>query len=511
MSKKNLFKQVEMTHLKSNVFDLSHDVKLSMKMGNLVPIMCEPVIPGDNWRIGCESLIRFAPLVAPVMHRMDVTMHYFFCPNRLVWPAWETYIAGTKSGTDEPTHPFITLNGNSANPTVLPLANYFGIPFSGDGGQTENINALPFAMYQKIYNEYYRDQNLISEARDFCVDGNNSAFAANLLVMQKRAWEHDYFTACLPNPQQGASVSLPLGTVELNGASTNAGVIVDAATQTPLAPGGPLSIGLGGELLSDDVGGVQSAYDPNGTLQVGATTISDLRRATKLQEWLEKAMRGGNRYIEFIRSMFGVQSSDKRLQRPEYITGIKSPVVISEVLNTTGTEDLPQGNMAGHGVSVVSGEYGSYYAEEHGYIIGIMSVMPKTAYQQGIPKHFLKINDKYEHYFEQFAHIGEQEVLERELKAFTSGYGSNTFGYIPRYSEYKFANNRTAGDFQTTLDYWTLTRQFATGPALNQTFIECVPDTRIFAVEDGTDYLWCHVYNKVSARRKMAFFGTPRF
>lgn len=509
MSKKNLFKQVEMTHLKSNTFDLSHDVKLSMKMGNLVPIMCTPVIPGDSFRIGCESLIRFAPLVAPVMHRMDVTMHYFFCPNRLVWPDWEIYIAGTKSGTDDPIHPYFTIAGTSALMSNSPLLNYLGIPV-GDAAVTCNINALPLAIYQKIYNEYYRDQNLISAVQDSLAEGDNTASLSAYSTLRKRAWEHDYFTACLPNSQQGNAVSIPLGNVEINPLAATAGRLVGTDDHLPVNAG-PVDTNAFGDLL----GGTPAEsvlYDPNNTLQVGSTTITDLRRATKLQEWLEKAMRGGNRYIEFIRSMFGVQSSDRRLQRPEYITGIKSPVIISEVLNTTGTEDAPQGNMAGHGVSVVSGQYGNYFAEEHGYIMGIMSVVPKTAYQQGIPKHFLKINDRYEHYFEQFAHIGEQEVTYREIMAFkTGGTPTGTFGYIPRYSEYKFENNRTAGDFQTTLDFWTLTRQFSNQPALNQEFIECVPDTRIFAVEDGTDYLWCHVYNKVSARRKMPFFGTPRF
>jgi len=139
-----------------------------------------------------------------------------------------------------------------------------------------------------------------------------------------------------------------------------------------------------------------------------------------------------------------------------------------------------------------------------------MSVMPKTAYQQGIAKKFLKINDRTEYYFEQFAHIGEQAVENQEVYAFTAD-ATDTFGYIPRYSEYKFENNRTAGDFKTTLDYWTLTRQFASAPALNEEFITCTPDTRIFAVEDGSDYLWCHVYNKVKVSRKMPYFGNPRF
>jgi hypothetical protein len=229
----------------------------------------------------------------------------------------------------------------------------------------------------------------------------------------------------------------------------------------------------------------------------------------------EKNARGGTRYIENILMHFGVKSSDKRLQRPEYITGVKTPVVISEVLNTTGNENqLPQGNMAGHGVAVTTGKYGSYFCEEHGYIIGIMSVMPKTAYQQGVPKTYLK-NDPLDFFWPSFAHIGEQPVVNAELFAYTTG-DQNTFGYVPRYAEYKFMPNRVAGDFRTTLDYWHLGRIFNNLPSLNQTFIECAPEDvdRIFAVLDepeGTDNLYCQVLHKIRAVRPMPKFGTPMF
>jgi hypothetical protein len=229
-----------------------------------------------------------------------------------------------------------------------------------------------------------------------------------------------------------------------------------------------------------------------------------------LQEFLEKNARGGTRYIENILVHFGVRSSDKRLQRPEYITGTKSPVVISEVLNTTGeTGGLPQGNMAGHGVSVGSGTVGYYKCEEHGFIIGIMSVMPKTAYQQGIPRQYLKF-DSLDYYWPSFAHIGEQEVMNQELYAYTSTK-EDTFGYLPRYAEYRFTPNRVAGDFRNSLEYWHLGRVFGSQPALNQTFIECDPTDveRIFAVQAGDDNLYCHVLNKVKAIRPIPVYGTP--
>lgn len=227
---------------------------------------------------------------------------------------------------------------------------------------------------------------------------------------------------------------------------------------------------------------------------------------------VRKNARGGTRYIENILTHFGVRSSDKRLQRPEYITGVKSPVIISEVLNTTGeSAGLPQGNMAGHGISVSTGKYGDYYCEEHGFIIGIMSVMPKPAYQQGIPRQYLKF-DPLDYYWPSFANIGEQGVKVEELYAYTPTK-DDVFGYVPRYAEYKYTPCRVAGDFRNVLDYWHMGRIFSTEPTLSQEFIECTSEDvdRVFAVQDETDNLFCHVYNKVTAVRPMPKFGTPMF
>lgn len=498
---KNLFNSIKLNAPKKNSFDLSHDVKLSASMGNLTPILTLECVPGDKFNLSCESLIRFAPLVAPVMHRMDVTMHYFFVPNRIVWNNWEKFITDADSGIVAPymvVNPLLTAAESK-------FMDYMGIPPLPGGGFNANVNALPFAAYQMIYNEYYRDQNLITEVPFALTDGSNST-NAELLKMRQRAWEHDYFTASLPFAQKGSAVDIPLGTLSTSyqkivgtdnlGGSDPIATTTAAIYDVPAAPA-PLVPGL---------------WAPGQNVDVDPTTINDLRRAFRLQEWLEKNARGGTRYIESILSHFGVRSSDKRLQRPEYITGVKSPVIISEVLNTTGEDGgLPQGNMAGHGISVSSGRAGSYFCEEHGYIIGIMSIMPKTAYQQGIPRTYLKA-DTLDFYFPSFANIGEQEVKLQELYAYSANAGT-TFGYVPRYAEYKYMPSRVAGDFRTTLDFWHLGRIFASEPALNQTFVECIPEntTRIFAVEDGTDPLYCHVYNKIQAIRPMPKFGTPSF
>lgn len=506
---------VKISKPKRNVFDLTHDVKTSFNMGELVPIMVEECVPGDKFKIGCDSLIKFAPMVAPVMHRMDVTIHYFFVPYRILWQndGFQHFIMDMPR-EGEPAVPAFPWRRVEA---VSRLDNYLGIPFkpTGADGDHENINAMAHAAYQCIYNEYYRDQNLIAPINYKLVDGDNSG-NAELDQLRRRAWGRDYFTSALPYPQAGAAVEVPLGDVVAKPYSehtinptwkTEAGGVLTAGNVTGSA--GP-AVGI------NQTGGNNTYYDPGDTLEVEATLINNLRKAFKLQEWQEKALRGGRRFKEFIRAMFGVETSDARLQRPEYITGIKAPVIVNEVLNTTGDAGtgLPQGNMSGHGQAALSKEYsGDYYCEEHGLIIGIMSVMPITAYIDGLPRFFTKTKDFTQYYFEQFAHLGEQPILAKEIYAFNSG-GEDTFAYTPMYSEYRVKAPRVSGDFakDNSLLQWHLARKFEAMPSFSQDFIECNPSSRIFAVEDpDVQKMYVYHLNRVKAIRPIPVFGTPTF
>ena len=518
----SIFSKVAMPRPQTNTFDLSHDRKFSGKIGELMPISVMEVVPGDKFNIKATNLTRFAPLITPIMHQASVYCHFFFVPNRILWPNWENFISGGEDGLADPTFPTVDLT----IPTqygVQTLADYLGLP---TGNQLTDVSALPFAAYQKIYQDYYRDENLITKTDVSVSDGTQSSVdTIELASMKKRAWQHDYFTSALPWTQRGPEATIPLGTTApINWQNNSTGTYVrDNNTGNPISNvvfdgAAAFETGTSGQIKASIPSTTFVDFDNSDHLFADlslatASSINDLRRAFRLQEWLERNARGGARYIEIITAHFGVRSSDARLQRPEFLGGSSTPITISEVLQTSAnaSEPTPQGNMAGHGVSVGSSNYVSYRAEEHGYIIGIMSVMPKTAYQQGVPKHWKKL-DKFDYYWPSFANIGEQPIYNEELYHQNTAEDAEVFGYTPRYAEYKYIPSTVHGEFRDTLKFWHMGRIFQTKPVLNQDFIECdsTEVDRVFAVEDdATEHLYVYLHNEVKATRLMPYFGTP--
>lgn len=503
------FEVVKPAKVGYSAFDLSHDKKFTCDMGELIPILVEEALPGDVWMIGNQGVIRAQPLVGPIMHEVNVFFHYFFVPIRQLWSSWETFITGGQLGTDATALP----KWNPSSTAEGSLWDYMGFPTGVNPDADNDPLDFPKRAYNHIYNEYYRDENLITAV---AIDTSET--------LKIRAWEKDFFTSALPWLQRGTAPALP---VSIGGSSA----AVWAAGFTIEWPA--ISAASSGTMAQNTSS--QVPYDTNTktTLEKGTATkakldantvagsgftatsfsINDLRLALQLQKWMERNARAGYRYIEEIVAHFGnVAPKDERLQRPEYIGGSKAPIVVSEVLQTSATGltggSTPQGNLAGHGIGVVNQLAAKYRCKEHGIIMGIMSIMPRTVYQQGIDKMWSKAT-RYDYYWPEFANLGEQAILRKELYADTVKANNETvFGYIGRYDEYRQRRSMVCGELRSTLDHWHISRQFGSAPTLNQTFIECVPRKDIFAAPSQDGWV-CNIGNIVKAIRPMPFQAEP--
>lgn len=505
-----------------NLFNLSHENKLTCEMGKLVPILCEEILPGDTFRVSTDMVVRMAPMLAPIMHNVNVYTHFFFVPNRLIFDKWEDFITGGKNGDDSTVAPYITTP--SGGFAVGSLADYLGVPTGVAGVQ---VSALPFRAYNKIYNDYYRDENLQDEIVLSTGAGSDTTTVTDL---QTRCWQHDFFTSALPWTQRSSTgaVKVPLG--------GEAPVRYGEAKQSYyyFTSSQPASSYVGGAVAGvrntnsasfdhfytlDNLSGSGSSSSSGPALSLVADLsdatggdINDIRYAFQVQRFLEKMARGGARYTEVILSHFGVKSSDARLQRAEYLGGGRSPVAISDVLQTSADDNQPTplATMAGHGYSAQRSHQFKRFFEEHGFLIGIMSIMPRSTYQQGLAKKWTR-ETRFSYYWPVFSHLGEQAIHNREIYLQGTSDDEGIFGYQPRYEEYRKHYSEVHGDFRDSLDFWHLGRIFTQLPVLNEDFVKCNPDDRIFAVQSDVDHLWVDIYHNIKALRPIPKYGDPGY
>lgn len=534
-----LFTTVKKGKVKRSTFNLSEEVKLSCNFGQIIPILCKETLPGDSISISTELLIKFAPLMAPVMHRLKAKVDYFYIPNFQLTTVFEKFINPKLNTT--------------ANPIVLPyttpkqlttvwnnwkdiggLADYFGLPVTQSSwcqNSEQPISILPFLAYQHVFNSYFRDQNaqlLKSEGAtgdyqpgdpcdiDYTKDlqgmyvGSGNNFS-NIFRLRNCCWKKDYFTSALPSPQAGDDVLLPITTSQQ---ISEDGVFTFQEADEYRN----VEINDNGELFFRDMNEEHQLLHYEGGLQVeggnAGISINNLRKLFSLQKFKELAERGGTRYIEILRNFFNETAPDLYFDRPLYLGGSVQPINIGEVVQTSqtteGAEASPQGMRAGIANSYGKTKTVHFRSRFHGYVIGVLRILPEATYQQGLERMWTR-QSIYDFAWPQFANLGEQEIYNREIYANGDNNDNGIFGYTPRYSEYKTGHCHVCGQFRNNLDYWHFGRVFSNLPQLNKSFLsmDTVSYEPFHVTSPNTEHCYVNLYNTIYAKRSLPFYGTP--
>jgi hypothetical protein len=570
--KNNRFSQIPNSSIQRSVFDRSHDYKTTMDAGYLIPFFVDEVLPGDTFKLRVNAFVRMNTLIAPFMDNVFMDTFFFFVPTRLVWDNWQRFCGEQKNPGDSTDFLIPTLTHTSGSNNIITkftpgsIFDYMGLPTSTNSPNSNTpfyVNALPFRAYNLIYNEWFRDENLIDSLPVQTGDGPDDV---NVYKLLKRGKRHDYFTSALPWPQKGPSVDVGLtgnapvvgfgngnnwelcsptgstATWSLNTPTSGANSGIKYSPLQGNENGQPLLAlpsGSNGNNLGFQNQSHEGVYSPltslsgNGSLtftnfnlspsdgnsvyadlsHVSAITINDLRQAFQIQKFYEKWARGGSRYTETLRVMFNVISPDARLQRPEYLGGTHSRVNVVPTAQTSSTDSVsPQSNLSAFGVLGDSAHGFNKSFVEHGYVIGLVCLRADITYQQGLNRMWSR-RQLFDFYWPTLAHLGEQVVYNREIYAQGTADDEGVFGYQERYAEYRYKPSMITGKLRSTdpqsLDVWHLAQKFDTLPKLNQDFIEENPPiNRVIAVQNEPQF-FADFWFDLKTSRPMPVYSVP--